>query len=74
VGDQAYGLAVSDFNNDNKFDIVVSNKKGQVNLYLNNMTGNVLTNESMVFSRTLTTRNQPFGLTTGDYDLDGHSI
>jgi len=73
AGDQAYGLAASDFNNDNKFDLIVGNKKGQVDLYLNNMTGNVLANTSFAFNRTLTTRNQPFGITTGDFDLDGHS-
>ncbi len=73
VGDWAYGLAASDFNNDNKFDLVIGNKKGQVDLYMNNMTGGNLTNESFVFNRTLTTRDLPFGMTTGDFDLDGHA-
>jgi len=72
AGEWAYGLAASDINNDNKFDLVIGNKKGQVNLYLNNMTDNKITNQSFVFNRTLTTRDLPFGLTTGDFDLDGH--
>ncbi|MBI4020454.1 MAG: VCBS repeat-containing protein, partial [Candidatus Aenigmarchaeota archaeon] len=71
LDDWAYGLAVSDFNNDNIFDVVVGTQLGQVNIYANNMTAPGVTNESMVFNQTITTRDLPFGITTGDYDLDG---
>ena len=71
VEGQAYGLAVTDTNNDNRFDIIVGHKNGHVDIYENNRTDGGIDNATFVFKQTVTTRDQPFGLTTGDFDLDG---
>ncbi|MBI2549170.1 VCBS repeat-containing protein, partial [Candidatus Woesearchaeota archaeon] len=77
AGTWAYGLAATDVNNDNLFDLVVGHKIGHVDFYINTMqdTGindTSLTNTTFVFNKTITNRDMPFGMTTGDYDLDGH--
>ncbi len=69
AGSEAYGLAITDLDNDNDFDIVVGNSVGQVNFWLNNATNTML----FAFNQTITTRDQPYGITTGDFDLDGHN-
>lgn len=69
AGSNAYGLAITDLDNDNDFDIVVGNSVGQVNFWINNASNSMI----FVFNQTITTRDQPYGITTGDFDLDGHN-
>ncbi|MBI2664459.1 VCBS repeat-containing protein [Candidatus Woesearchaeota archaeon] len=71
AGEHAYGLAVTDVNNDNLFDIIVGHKVGHVDIYIHNGSEGPVGNETYVFLQTVTTRDQPYGITTGDFDLDG---
>ena len=68
VGEDAYGLAVTDLDNDDDFDLITGNKVGHIDFYINKDLNSMI----FEFNLTISTRDQPYGITTGDSDLDGH--
>jgi len=68
-GDEAFGLATTDIENDNDFDIIVGNRVGHVQFWFNNGSNQGI----FLFNRTISTRTQPYSITTGDFDREGHN-